>query len=79
MNLSPSQLEMLIATVSKKSGIPRDKLVSELNKGTFDSLMSTLPDGEQKKLTNTLSNPTTLSKLLNTPQAKELMKKLFNQ
>ncbi len=77
MNLSPSQLEMLINTVSQKSGIPRDQLVAELKKGTFDRLMSTLPDGEQKKLTNTLSNPTTLAKMLNTPQAKELMKKLF--
>ncbi len=79
MNLTKAQLEMLIATVSQKSGIPKEKLVAELNKGTFDSLMQTLPDGEQRKLTNTLSNPTTLAKLLNTPQAKELMKKLFDQ
>ncbi len=77
MDISPKQLEMLIATVSQKSGIPKERLVAELRKGTFDSLMSTLEDTDKKKLTNTLSNPTTIAKMLNTPQAKELMKKIF--
>lgn len=77
MNLSKEQIEALMSTVSQKSGIPKEQLQNELNKGTFDRLLSTLPAGEAKKLTAALANPATAGILLNTPQAKELIKKLF--
>lgn len=77
MNLSNSQLEMLMNLVSSKSGISKEQLKSELDKGTFDRLMSTLPSDEAKKLTTALSNPATANILINSPQAKELIKKLF--
>ena len=77
MNLSKEQLDALIGTVSQKSGISKEQLQSELQKGTFDSLLSTLPAGEAQKLMAALANPATAGILLNTPQAKELIKKLF--
>lgn len=77
MNLSNSQLEMLMNLVSTKSGVSKEQLKSELDKGTFDRLMSTLPADEANKLTAALSNPATAKLLVNSPQAKELIKKLF--
>lgn len=77
MNLSNSQLETLMNLVSAKSGVSKEQLRSELNKGTFDRLLATLPQDEASKLTAALSNPVTANLLINSPQAKEIIKKLF--
>lgn len=77
MNLSKEQIDSLMNAVSSKTGIAKEQLQSELEKGTFDRLLGTLPVSEAQKLTAALSNPATASLLINSPQAKELIKKLF--
>lgn len=77
MNMSKQKQEQLIAMTSKKLGVPPDQLRKELQNGTFDRLLSTLPAQEQSKLTAALSNPATAQMVLSSPQAKELMAKLF--
>ncbi len=77
MNLSESQQEALIRSASKKLGVTESQLRSELKNGTFDRLLATLPPADAQKLTKALSNPLTASAILSSPQAKELMKKLF--
>lgn len=77
MNLSQSQQEALIKSASKKLGITESQLRTELQRGTFDRLLGSLPPSEAQKLTRALSNPATASAILSSPQAKELMKKLF--
>lgn len=77
MNLSKNQQDMLVSMTSKKLGVPEEQLKKELNAGTFDRLLATLPKNEQQKLTAALSNPATAQMVLSSPQAKELMKKLF--
>ena len=77
MNLNKNQIDFLVKNAPSKLGIEESKLRSELEAGTFDRLLSTLPKGESSKLTAALSNPATAQLLMSSPQAKELMKKLF--
>ena len=77
MNLSKNQLDSLVTMTSKKLGVPEAQLRTELQNGTFDRLLSTLPKSDANKLTAALSNPATAQMVLSSPQAKELMQKLF--
>ncbi|HIV11214.1 MAG TPA: hypothetical protein IAD28_05945 [Candidatus Faeciplasma avium] len=77
MELNQNQIDYLLRAASQKLGVSETKLRSELSAGTFDRLLGTLPGSEAKKLTAALSNPVTAQAVLSSPQAKELMKKLF--
>ncbi len=77
MNLNDKQIEYLIKNASAKLGVSEEQLRNELNAGTFDRLLGSLPKNEASKLTAALSNPATAQAILSSPQAKELMKKLF--
>ena len=77
MNISKNQQDMLVSMTSKKLGVPEAQLRQELQNGTFDRLLGTLPKQDQSKLTAALSNPATAQMVLSSPQAKELMRKLF--
>ncbi len=77
MNISKNQQDYLVSLTSKKLGVPEGKLKEELKSGTFDRLLETLPKGDQQKLTAALSNPVTAQAVLSSPQAKQLMQKLF--
>ncbi len=77
MNISKNQQDMLVSMTSKKLGVPEQQLRNELQNGTFDRLLATLPKQEQQKLTAALSNPATAQVVLSSPQAKQLMQKLF--
>jgi len=77
MNLNQQQINYLVKNASAKLGVSEQQLREELSKGTFDRLMGTLPKNEAAKLTAALSNPMTAQAVLSSPQAKELMKKLF--
>ena len=77
MNLNQNQINYLVKNASAKLGVSEQQLRDELSKGTFDRLMGTLPKNEAAKLTAALSNPMTAQAVLSSPQAKELMEKLF--
>ncbi len=77
MNLNQNQINYLVKNASAKLGVSEKQLRSELEAGTFDRLLSTLPKNEASRLTAALSNPVTAQAMLSSPQAKELMKKLF--
>ncbi len=77
MNLSDRQIEFLIKNASAKLGVSEEQLRTELKNGTFDRLLESLPKNEAARLTAALSNPATAQAVLSSPQAKELMKKLF--
>lgn len=77
MNLNQNQINYLVKSASSKLGVSEEQLRKELQAGTFDRLLSTLPKNEATRLTAALSNPVTAQAVLSSPQAKELMKKLF--
>ncbi len=78
MDLNKNQIDSLVRTASKKLGVSEDKLRKELEAGTFDRLMAGMSKTDSDRLTAALSNPATAQALLSSPQARELMKKLFN-
>ena len=77
MNLNQNQINYLVKNASAKLGVSEKQLRDELSAGTFDRLLGTLPQNEAAKLTAALSNPVTAQAVLSSPQAKELMKKIF--
>ncbi len=77
MNLNQNQINYLVKNASAKLGVSEKQLRDELSAGTFDRLLGTLPKNEATRLTAALSNPVTAQAVLSSPQAKELMKKLF--
>lgn len=77
MNLNQNQINYLVKNASAKLGVSEQQLRDELSAGTFDRLMGTLPKNEAARLTAALSNPVTAQAVLSSPQARELMKKLF--
>ena len=77
MNLNQNQIDFLVKNASMKLGVSQEQLKKELQSGTFDRLLSTLPKQEANKITSLLSNPATAQMLLSSPQAKALMQKMF--
>ena len=77
MNLNQNQINYLVKNASAKLGVSEKQLRDELSAGTFDRLLGTRPKNEAAKLTAALSNPVTAQAVLSSPQAKELMKKIF--
>ncbi len=77
MNLNQNQINFIVKNASAKLGVSEQQLRDELAAGTFDRLMGSLPKQDAAKLTAALSNPVTAQAVISSPQAKELMKKIF--
>ena len=66
----------LLAVVSKKLGIPPEQLEAELRSGKFDSAIAGMQPAEAQKFRQAMQNPELVNKLMSTPQAQALYKKL---
>ena len=63
-NIDPKKLSGLIGAVSKKIGVPPEKLQKELEEGRFQQA---------------INNPKLVEKMMSTPQAKALYQKLSGE
>ncbi|MCQ2490838.1 MAG: hypothetical protein MJ079_04520 [Ruminococcus sp.] len=75
-HIDPEKLSGLLSAVSRKIGVPEDKLRSELEAGKFDSALSAMSGSDAAKFRQAVSNPQLIEKMMSTPQAKALYKKL---
>lgn len=75
-NFDHKQLNGLIDVVSKKLGVPPQKLRSELEAGKFDSALGSMSKKDAAVFQQAVSNPNMVEKLMSTPQAKALYQKL---
>ena len=66
----------MLAVVSKKLGIPPEQLEAELKSGKFDSAIAGMQPAEAQKFRQAMQNPELVNKLMSTPQAQALYKKL---
>ena len=66
----------LLSIVSKKLGIPPETLEQELKAGKFDSALAGMQPAEAQKFRQAMQNPELVNKLMSTPQAQALYKKL---
>ncbi len=73
---SQAQLNMLLKMAGKKLGTDPETLRKALENGNADALLKQ-SKGRNDQLKQVLSNPELASKLMDSPQAKELLKKLM--
>ena len=76
LNLNERQLEMLLKTASAKLGTTPEALKNQLQNGTFDKALTKVSDSQGEMLKKALSDPKQAEKLLSTPQAQAIYKKL---
>ncbi|MDE5619243.1 MAG: hypothetical protein K2I80_01785 [Ruminococcus sp.] len=78
-NIDPKKINGLLEAVSKKIGVPPDKLKKELESGKFDSAISAMNKNDAAKFQQAVNNPKLVEKMMSTPQAKALYKKLSGE
>ena len=78
-NIDPKKINGLLEAVSKKIGVPPEKLKKELEAGKFDSAISSMNKNDAAKFQQALNNPKLIEKMMSTPQAKALYKKLSGE
>lgn len=75
-NIDSNKIAGLLNVVSKKIGIPPEKLRSELENGKFDSAISAMNPNDAAKFQQAVNNPKIVEKMMSSPQAKALYEKL---
>lgn len=75
-NIDPKKISGLLNAVSKKIGVPPEKLRSELEEGKFGSALSAMNKNDAAKFQQAVNNPKLVEKMMSTPQAKALYEKL---
>lgn len=69
----------LINKASQKIGTSPQNLQKEIENGKIDNILKSLPPQQAKMFETILNNPAMAKKLMDTPQAKAIMQKFFNQ
>lgn len=77
--ISPEVLERISKMVQEKTGTDPDKIKQAAKDGSIDKLMGKLNPAQSEKLMALLSDKQSAEALLATPQARQLIKKLFDQ
>lgn len=75
---NPQALQALLSIASKKLNTTPEVLQRQLQDGTFEKALTSMPGNEAAMLRQALSNPKTAEKILSTPQAQAIYKKLNN-
>ena len=75
-NIDPKKISGLLNAVSKKRGVPPEKLRTELEEGKFDSALSAMNSNDAAKFRQAVNNPKLVERMMSTPQAKALYEKL---
>lgn len=76
--MNNNELNRLMKTAQQKTGVDMNKMKQAAENGNLDDFINkNLSSQATKQLKNVLTNKEAAEKLLSTPQAKELMKKLM--
>ena len=80
-NIMPQdESELILAnlkkTLSGKIGVPAEQLKAELEAGKFDSALAAMNGSEAAKFRRVVNDPKLIEKMMSTPQAQALYKKL---
>ncbi|MCH5320368.1 MAG: hypothetical protein J1E36_01295 [Eubacterium sp.] len=76
--MNNNELNRLMKTAQQKTGVDMNKMKQAAENGKLDDFINkNLSSQATKQLKNVLTNKEAAEKLLSTPQAKELMKKLM--
>ena len=75
-NMDQRSKQKMLGVVSAKLGMSPQELQKQLESGKLDAAMKGLSAQDSAKLMNALSNPAMAQRILATPQAQEIIKKL---
>lgn len=75
-NFDDKKVNELILVISQKLGISPDQLKKELNEGRFNKALASMNNADAQKFNQILNDPKSIEKIMSTPQAKALYKKL---
>lgn len=75
-NPDPKTLGALLKIASAKLGTTPEKLEAQLKDGTFEKALGNMKGNDAAKLRAALSDPKSAQKILSTPQARALYRKL---
>lgn len=79
-NMSQKQLDLLAKMAKQKTGVDVSQMKSSVENGTFDQYLNNNMDpSTADKLKKVLTDKSAAQELLNTPEAKELMRKLLGK
>lgn len=76
MEMNQKNIDALINMVSKKMGTSSDELKKDLQKGNINKLTKGMSAEDSAKLKQALANKDLTQKILSSPEAQELMRKL---
>ena len=76
MNKNNKALDAMLGVVSKKLGTSPEALKSNLESGNVDNVMQGMSKEDAEKLRLALNNKTLQEKIMNSPEAQDLMRKL---
>ncbi len=76
-NMSPEQLSALLKAAAKTTGTDINAMKSAVESGNINSLLGALRPEDSEKVQKILSDKGAAEKLLSTPQAQELLKKIM--
>ncbi len=74
--MDPKQVDALIQAASQKLGIPPAQLKRELASGKYDQVLKNMDQKESAMLQKVLKNPKLVEKLISSPQAQALYRKI---
>ena len=77
--LSPAQMEQLILSLAQQLHCDPTQLRQQLQNGNFGAVTSALNQNDAKQVQNLLRNPRQLQQVMNSPEMKELLRKLQGQ
>ena len=68
-DFNKKNMNELLDVVSRKLGVPKEQLRSELEAGKFDSALKNMKPSEEAMFNRIVSNPTALEQFMSSPQA----------
>lgn len=74
--LDSSKINSLLVVVSQKIGVPKEQLRKELEEGKFDSALAAMNKNDAARFQRVVKDPGMIEKMMSTPQAQALYKKL---
>ena len=75
--INNSKINNLLNGLSERLNTTPQQLKANLEKGNLDSVVSKMSSGQAKRLQKILDNPEQSEKILNSPQAQAIIKKLM--
>ena len=75
--LNNSEINNPLNGLSERLNTTPEQLKANLEKGNLDSVVSKMSSGQAKRLQKILDNPQQSEKILNSPQAQAIIKKLM--